>query len=101
MREYRVRAKNGAILHEGMLPDRLREAGNVELATGIAMDITEEKQQEILYPACERKTGKISSSRRPRRIRDLATQGEKEIIDLFRSRPSPRPLHTLRGSQSS
>lgn len=98
MREYRVRAQNGAILwmrEWGQIV--CDDAGKVELATGIAMDITEEKQQEILYLSRERKTGKYLTFTAAESEFGISILKVKEIIEVIPITPVPQAPPYLKG----
>ncbi len=84
MREYRVRAGNGDILWirewSQIVCD---ENGQIEFVTGIVMDITEEKRQEMLQLSCERKTGKYLTFSVAKEEYGISILKVKEIIEVM------------------
>ena len=82
MREYRIRAKNGKILWIREWSQIVcGEDDQIEFATGIVMDITEEKQQEMLLLNCERKTGKYLTFSVAKEEYGISIMKVKEIIE--------------------
>ncbi len=98
MREYRVRAKNGGILwirEWGQIV--CDEEGKMEMTTGIAMDINEEKQQEILQLSRERKTGKYLTFSVADEEYGISILKVKEIIEVMPITPVPQAPPYLKG----
>lgn len=98
MREYRVRAKNETILwlrEWGQIV--CDEEGKIELTTGIAMDITEEKQQELLQLRRERNTGKYLTFSVGEEEYGVSILKVKEIIELMPITPVPQGPPYLKG----
>lgn len=76
MREYRVRAKNGAILwirEWGQIV--CDEEGKIELTSGIAMDITEENSRNYCNSAVSERPANISPSRLPTKNTEFRFSG--------------------------
>ncbi len=98
MREYRVRARN-----EDMLWLRewsqivCAEDGEMEFVTGIIMDITEEKQQEMLLLSCERKTGKYLTFSIAKEDYGISIMKVKEIIEVMPVTPMPQTPPYVKG----
>jgi purine-binding chemotaxis protein CheW len=98
MREYRVRARN-----ENMLWLRewsqivCAEDGEMEFVTGIIMDITEEKQQEMLLLSCERKTGKYLTFSIAKEDYGISIMKVKEIIEVMPVTPMPQTPPYVKG----
>ncbi len=98
MREYRVRAKNGDILwirEWGQIV--CEEDGQIEFVTGIIMDITEEKQQELLRLNCERKTGKYLTFSVAKEGYGISIMKVKEIIEVMSITPMPQAPPFVKG----
>ena len=98
MREYRVRARNGDVLWirewSQIVCD---ENGQIEFVTGIIMDITEEKQQEMLRLNCERKTGKYLTFSLAEEEYGISIMKVKEIIVAMAITPIPEALAYVKG----
>ena len=98
MREYRVRARNGDVLWirewSQIVCD---ENGQIEFVTGIIMDITEEKQQEMLRLNCERKTGKYLTFSVAEEEYGISIMKVKEIIVVMAITPMPEAPAYVKG----
>jgi purine-binding chemotaxis protein CheW len=98
MREYRVRAKNGEILWIREWSQIVCEKnGQIEFVTGIIMDITEEKQQEMLQLNCERKTGKYLTFSVAEEEYGISIMKVKEIIKVTAITPMPQVHPYVKG----
>ena len=98
MREYRVRARNGEILwirEWGQIV--CAEDGQIEFVTGIIMDITEEKQRELLRLNCERKTGKYLTFSLATEDYGISIMKVKEIIEVMSITPMPQAPPFVKG----
>ncbi len=98
MREYRVRTKNGDILWirewSQIVCD---DTGEVDFATGIIMDITEEKEQEMLLLNNERKTGKYLTFSMAGEEYGITILKVKEIIEVMPITPVPQAPSYVKG----
>ncbi len=98
MREYRVRAKNGNLLWirewSQIVCD---DNGEVDFATGIIMDITEEKEHEMLLLSCERKTGKYLSFSMAQEEYGISILKVKEIIEVMPITAMPQAPDYVKG----
>ncbi len=98
MREYRVRARNAEILWirewSQIVCD---EKGEIEYVTGIIMDITEEKQQEMLRLNCERKTGKYLTFSVAEEQYGISIMKVKEIKVVMAITPMPEAPPYMKG----
>ncbi|MGO9017316.1 MAG: chemotaxis protein CheW [Syntrophobacteraceae bacterium] len=98
MREYRVRARNGDILWLREWSQIVcTENGEMEFVTGILMDITEEKQQEMLLLSCERKTGKYLTFSVANEDYGISIMKVKEIIEVMPVTPMPQTPPYVKG----
>lgn len=98
MREYRVRAKNGDILWIREWSQIVcGEDDQIEFVTGIIMDITEEKQQELLQLNCERKTGKYLTFSLAKEDYGISIIKVKEIIEVMSITPMPQAPPFVKG----
>ncbi|MGA2404231.1 MAG: chemotaxis protein CheW [Syntrophobacteraceae bacterium] len=98
MREYRVRAGNGDILWIREWSQIVcEENGQIEFATGIVMDITEEKQQEMLLLNCERKTGKYLTFSVANEEYGISILKVKEIIEVMAITVMPQAPPYVKG----
>jgi purine-binding chemotaxis protein CheW len=98
MREYRVRARNGEILwirEWGQIV--CAEDGQIDFVTGIIMDITEEKQRELLRLNCERKTGKYLTFSLAKEGYGISIMKVKEIIEVMSITPMPQAPPFVKG----
>ncbi|MGO9311242.1 MAG: chemotaxis protein CheW [Syntrophobacteraceae bacterium] len=98
MREYRVRARNAEVLWirewSQIVCD---ENGAAEFVTGIIMDITEEKQQEMLQLNCERKTGKYLTFSLAEEEYGISIMKVKEIKVVMAITPMPEAPPYVKG----
>ncbi len=98
MREYRVRARNGDILWIREWSQIVcGEDDQIEFVTGIIMDITEEKQQELLLLNCERKTGKYLTFSLAKEDYGISIIKVKEIIEVRSITPMPQAPPFVKG----
>ena len=98
MREYRVRARNGDIVWLREWSQIVcAENDEVEFVTGIIMDITEEKQQEMLLMSCERKTGKYLTFSVAEEDYGISIMKVKEIIEVMPVTPMPQTPPYVKG----
>lgn len=98
MREYRVRAKNDDILWIREWSQIVcGEDDQIEFVTGIIMDITEEKQQELLLSNCERKTGKYLTFSLAKEDYGISIIKVKEIIEVMSITPMPQAPPFVKG----
>jgi purine-binding chemotaxis protein CheW len=98
MREYRVRARNGEILWIREWSQIVcGEDNQIEFVTGIIMDITEEKQQEVLLLSCERKTGKYLTFSVAEEEYGISIMKVKEIIEVMPITPMPQAPPYVKG----
>ncbi len=98
MREYRVAAKNGDCLwirEWGQIV--CDDTGEMDFATGIIMDITEEKEQEMLLLKNERKTGKYLTFSMAGEEYGITILKVKEIIEVVPITPVPQAPPYLKG----
>ena len=98
MREYRVRAKSGAVLWirewSQIVCD---ESDQIDFVTGIIMDITEEKQQEMLVLNSERKTGKYLTFSVEQEEYGISILKVKEIIEVIPITALPQAPTCIKG----
>lgn len=98
MREYRVRARNGEVFWIREWSQIVCDLdGKVEFVTGIIMDITEEKQQEMLLLSCERKTGKYLTFSVAKEEYGISILKVKEIIEVMPITPVPQAPPYVKG----
>jgi len=98
MREYRIRTRNGDILWltewSQIICD---EKGQIEFVTGIIMDNTEQKQEEVLRLKCERKTGKYLTFSLAGQEYGISILKVKEIIEVMPITSMPRSPACVKG----
>ncbi len=98
MRELRVRTKAGEVIwvrEWGQIV--CDENGRIEFSTGIIMDISAEKRQELLLLHCERKTGKYLTFSIAGEDYGISILKVKEIIELMPITPVPEAPPYVKG----
>ncbi|MGC8492804.1 MAG: chemotaxis protein CheW [Syntrophobacteraceae bacterium] len=98
VRELRFRKKSGEVIwirEWGQIV--CDENGQIEFSTGIAMDITEEKQQEQLLLDFERKTGKYLTFSIAGEEYGISIRNVKRIVALMPITPLPESPAYVKG----
>lgn len=98
MRELRLRTKSGAVIWVREWGEIVcDDNGQIEFSTGIVMDITAEKQQELLLLDCERKTGKYLTFSIAGQEYGISILKVKQIIELIPITPIPEAPPYVKG----
>jgi len=97
-RDYRIKTRNGDILWLGEWSQIVcDDKGQIDFITGIIMDITEQKQEEILRAKCERRTGKYLTFSMAGQEYGISIMNVKEIIEVMPITPVPQAPSFLKG----